>query len=601
MRQLPMRIDQTTIREIHARTDLATLVGSFVALRKRGRDLVGLCPFHSERTPSFHVHPQEGYFKCFGCGAYGDAIAFVQRMENLTFPDAARVLAGRAGIELAAETPVDARRRGERETIYEANRVAAAFFSRTLRAAEGEEARRYCEQRSISAASIERFSLGYAPDRWDALVGELRAAEIELDLAAKAGLVKPRQSGGYYDFYRHRLMIPTFSTTGEILAFGGRALGAAEQKYVNTPTTPVYTKGHHVFALNLARRAVPTEGALIVVEGYLDCIALHQAGFENTVASLGTAFTEEQARELRKYADHIYLCFDADAAGSNAAEKAIDVAARVIEHAGSSVRIVALPLGEDPDSFARTRGADAFRALLDEAKPAVEFRLDREIQRLQSGFDSPSSIARKGEALIREMTPVAEWDKWRVYVAGRLKVSPNDLRNSRFFANASNFAPRASQVGSRHIAPNLQPSSFEREILAIVLEEPPLLCEYADVLPPPNRFANELYRSIYARLLEDAPRLRTSADAYSLFAEDAATVDVLSSLQRPDRSSTVRYADTEERRLHLERILERLQLETEKRRYQELSRQIDELAGSGKKVPEELRNDYDTLVAKLKK
>lgn len=596
-----MRIDQTTIREIHARTDLATLVGSSVALRKRGRDLVGLCPFHNERTPSFHVHPQEGYFKCFGCGAYGDAIAFVQRMENLTFPDAARVLASRAGIELAAETPLDARRRDERETIYEANRIAAAFFTRCLRGSEGEEARRYCEQRSITGATLERFSLGYAPDGWDALVGELKAANVDLVLAATAGLVKPRQSGGFYDFYRHRLMIPTFSTTGEILAFGGRALGEAEQKYVNTPTTPVYTKGRHVFALNLARRAVPAEGALIVVEGYLDCIALHQAGFENAVASLGTAFTEDQARELRKYADHIYLCFDADAAGSNAAEKAIEVAARVIEHAGSSVRIVALPPGEDPDSFVRGRGAGAFRALLDQAKPAVEFRLEREIQRFGSGFDSPSSIARKGEALIREMTPVAEWDKWRVYVAGRLKVSPNDLRNSRFLANASNFAPRGPlHVGSRHIALNPQPSSYEREILAIVLEEPPLLVEYADLLPPPSRFANELYRAIYARLLKDAPRLKTSADVYALFAEDNGTVEVLSTLQRPDRSSTVRYADTEERRLHLERIFERLQLETEKERYQELSREIDELVGSGKKVPEPLRDEYDALVAKKK-
>lgn len=596
-----MRIDQATIREIHARTDLATLVGSSVALRKRGRDLVGLCPFHNERTPSFHVHPQEGYFKCFGCGAYGDAIAFVQRVENLTFPDAARVLASRAGIELSAETPLDARRRDEREMIYEANRIAAAFFTRSLRAKEGEEARRYCEQRSIAGPTLERFSLGYAPDGWDALVGELRACDVDLVLAATAGLVKPRQSGGFYDFYRHRLMIPTFSMTGEILAFGGRTLGEAEQKYVNTPTTPVYTKGCHVFALNLARRAVPAEGALIVVEGYLDCIALHQAGFENTVASLGTAFTEDQARELRKYSDHIYLCFDADAAGANAAEKAIDIAARVIEHAGSSVRIVALPSGEDPDSFVRGRGAGAFRALLDQAKPAVEFRLEREILRFQSGFDSPSSIARKGEALIREMTPVAEWDKWRVYVAGRLKVSPNDLRNSRFLGNASNFAPRGPlRVGSRHLALNPQPSSYEREILAIVLEEPPLLVEYADLLPPPSRFANELYRTIYARLLEDAPRLKTGADVYALFAEDSGTVEVLSSLQRPDRSSTVRYADTEERRLHLERIFERLQLETEKERYQELSREIDELVGSGKKVPEHLRGEYDALVAKKK-
>jgi len=597
-----MRIDPETIREIHSRTDLASLIGSSVALRKRGRDLVGLCPFHAERTPSFHVHAQEGFFKCFGCGAYGDAIAFVQRMENLTFPDAARLLATRAGIELAAETATDARRRSERETIYEANKVAMAFFARTLLSEEGEEARRYCEQRSIEPATIERFSLGYAPNRWDALVEELRRAQIDVAVAAKAGLVKPRQSGGYYDFYRNRLMIPTFSTTGEVLAFGGRALGDAEQKYVNTATTPVYTKGHHVFALNLARRAAATEGSLIVVEGYLDCIALHQAGFENTVASLGTAFTEDQARELRKYAEHIYVCFDADAAGSAAAEKAIETAVRVVENAGSAVRVVTLPQGEDPDTFVRSHGAPALRALLDGATPAVEFRLERELWRLRSGFDSPSVISRKAETLIREMTPVAEWDKWRVYVAGRLKVSPNDLRNSRFLANRSNFAPRTTaQLGSRHVAPVFQPASYEREILTIGLEEPALLVDYAGELPPPSRFSNVVYRKIYERLRAEAPRLGSSADVAAFFAEDAEAVEVLSALQKPDRSSTVRYADSDERRLHLERIIERLQLEVEKQRYQELSRQIDELVGAGQEVPDEVRNDYDVLVAKLKR
>ena len=596
-----MRIDPTTIREIHARTDLASLVGSFVSLRKAGRNLVGLCPFHSERTPSFHVHAQEGYFKCFGCGAYGDAIGFVMRMENLTFPDAARVLAARAGIELAAETPADARRRSERETIYEANKVAAAFFSRCLKSEQGAGARRYCDERGISSATIERFTLGYAPDSWDALVNELRAAGIDLPVAAKAGLVKPRQSGGFYDFYRNRLMIPTLATTGEIIAFGGRALGDAEQKYVNTSTTPVYTKGHHVFALNLARRAAASNGALIVVEGYLDCIALHQAGFENAVAALGTSFTEDQARQLRKYAERIYVCFDADAAGSAAAEKAIDIAVHVIENAGSSVRVVTLPQGEDPDSFVRAQGANAFAALLEQSKPAVEFRLDRELVRLQSGFDSPSAIGRKGETLIREMTPVAEWDKWRVYVAGRLKISPNDLRNSRFLANAANFAPRGPLRASRHVAPNFQPSSYEREILTIVLEEPGLLMDYAAELPPPSRFLNELYRRIYVRLRDEAPRLGGSPDVYALFAEDAEVIEVLSALQKPDRSSTERYKNSDERRLHLERILERLQLEAEKERYQELSRQIDDLVVAGKDVPADVRNDYDALVAKLKK
>ncbi|MBV8689310.1 MAG: toprim domain-containing protein, partial [Candidatus Eremiobacteraeota bacterium] len=310
---------------------------------------------------------------------------------------------------------------------------------------------------------------------------------------------------------------------------------------------------------------------------------------------------EEQARQLRKYADHIYVCFDADAAGSAAAEKAIDTAVRVIENAGSSVRVVTLPIGEDPDSFVHAHGADAFRTLLEQSKPAVEFRLERELLRLHSGFDSPSAIAGKGETLIREMTPVAEWDKWRVYVAGRLKVSPNDLRNSRFLANAANLAPRGPLRASRHIAPNFQPASYEREILGIVVEEPGLLVDYSAELPPPSRFLNDVYRRIYERLRQEAPRLSASVDIFALFAEDSEVIEVLSALQKPDRSSTVRYLDPEDRRLHLERIIKRLQLDAKKERYQKLSRQIDELVGAGKDVPADVRNDYDALVAELKK
>ncbi|MBC5816610.1 MAG: DNA primase [Candidatus Eremiobacteraeota bacterium] len=595
-----MPIDPGFTRELHARVDIASFIGSYVPLQKRGRDLVGLCPFHGEKTPSFHVHPEQGYFKCFGCGAGGDVIAFVQKLENLTFPDAVRVLAKRAGMEIEEENPQAARVRNEKETIYEANKIATQFFARSLAGADGAAARAYCEGRGISQASIEKFSVGYAPESWDGLVNELHTAGITLEAAAKAGLIKPRQSGGFYDFYRNRLMIPTFSTTGECIAFNGRALGEAEQKYINTTTTPVYTKGRHLFALNLARRAAALDQTLIVVEGPLDCVALHQAGFENAVASLGTAFTEEQAREMRKYAENIYLCFDADAAGTSAANKAIDIAVHAMEHAGSSVRIVNLPAGEDPDSFVRNRGAQAFREVLESAKPSIEFKLDREIERLQTGFHSPNAIASKGEALIREMTPVAEWDKWRVYVAGHLKVSVNDLRNSRFLANQMNFAPRRNSPlsASRHVSLGAQPASFEREVLAIVLEEPSLLREYLMRIPA-HRFPNEVYRQIYERMLKHEGDLRTGADVLTLFAEDHTSVELLSSLAH--RGQTVRYAGTDARRGHLDQIAGRLQLEDEKRRYQELSQQIDNLLGAGEALPAELRGEFESLALKLKK
>ncbi|HEY6485465.1 MAG TPA: DNA primase [Candidatus Cybelea sp.] len=596
-----MKYDQGALREIRERVDIASFIGQYVQLRKRGNDLVGLCPFHSEKTPSFHVHPDRGFFKCFGCGTGGDLITFVQKLENASFGDAVRMLAAKAGIELEPEDPRKTRARSEREAIYEANRVAAEYFARTLAAETGATARRYLEQRGIEPATVERFRLGYSPDSWSGLVTELERNGVDLPVAAKAGLIKPGQRG-YYDFYRDRLMVPTYSTTGEVIAFGGRALGDGEPKYLNTSTTPVYVKGHHLYALNLARRAAQSDGTLIVVEGYLDCIALHQAGFENSVAALGTSFTAEQAAELRKFAEYVYLCFDGDAAGSGAATKAVDMASKAIENTGSSVRIALLPPGEDPDSFVRARGAPEFRRLLDAAKPAIAFKIDGEIEQLRAGFDSPARVAPKAEALIRRLVPREEWDRWRVYVAGRLQVSVDDLRNSRFLSDSANFAPRPRNTlpESRHASAAVEPLSFEREVVSILLEEPALAKEYGERIAAP-RFRNAVYRRIYERIVGSAGSLRATADVFGLFAEDQAILDVLAELGQRDRSSAVRYGDTQERRAHLERVVERLRLDNERERYRELSDIIDSRWVNGEAVSEELRSEYEALVAKLKR
>jgi DNA primase len=595
-----VRYDEGVLREIRDRIDIATFIGAYVPLKKRGSDLVGLCPFHSEKTPSFHVHPDRGFFKCFGCGTGGDVITFVQKSENVGFGDAIRVLAAKAGIELEPENPRAARARSEREAMYEANQIAAAFFARMLAEERGAAARRYCDQRGFTAATLERFNLGFAPDSWSGLVSELERNGVDLAIAAKAGLVKNGQRG-YYDFYRNRLMVPTYSTTGETIAFGGRAIGDGEPKYLNTSTTPVYTKGHHLYALNLARRAAQGDRTLIVVEGYLDCIALHQAGFENAVAALGTSFTPEQAAELRKYADYIFLCFDGDAAGNAAATKAIDVASKEVENAGLSVRIVMLPSGDDPDNFVRREGAAAFRGLLDSAKPALQFRIDDEIERFRAGFDSPARAAPRAESLIRRLAPREEWDRWRVYVAGRLQVNVDDLRNSRFLADSTNFAPRNKALAqSRHVAASVEPLSFEREVLSILLEEPAFAAEYAERISA-TRFRNEVYRRVYERIVETARALTTTADVFGLFAEDQGTLDLLAEVGHRDRSSAVRYGHSEERRAHLERVVERLQLEDERRRYRELSDMIDERLSSGAAVSDEVRGEFEALVAKLKR
>jgi DNA primase len=589
-----VRFDQDVTREIRARTDIGTFIGAYVALRKRGNDLVGLCPFHGEKTPSFHVHPDRGFFKCFGCGAGGDVIAFFQKLENITFPEAIRELARRSGVEVEAETPASARVRTEKESIYAANELAAAFFNRTLvLAPEAAGARAYCAGRGLSAAAIESFRLGYAPDRWDALVAELGANGVDLALAARAGLVKEGQRG-YYDFYRGRLMIPTYATTGEVVAFGGRALDGSEPKYLNTSTTPVYTKGRGLYALERARRAAAQRGSLIVVEGYLDCIALHQAGFTNAVASLGTAFTAEQAAELRKHAENVFVCFDADAAGSAATAKSIDllVAARC------SPRIVALPAGEDPDSFVRAHGPAGFQAQLDAAVPWMEFQLERRIAQIRTRFVGAAAIAREAEALVQTL-PREEWDKWRVHVASRLGLAADDLRASRFLTNRASFQPRdsAGAAFTRH-APPAEPMRLDRDALVTILDEPALLAEYAERIPL-SAFKDEQLRSLYARLLEHAEALRTSSDVFAPFGDDVAAIQALVGLQKSDRSRSVRFADSAARRAHLDRIVERLAEAEDQRRKAELQARIDARLTNGEPVPEEEKDEYGRLVERV--
>ncbi len=586
-----MKLDQSIIREILARTDIGTLVGMRVQLRKRGNDLVGLCPFHGEKTPSFHVHPDRGFFKCFGCGQGGDAIKFVQLTENASFPEAARILADRAGIVLEAETPEAARSRGEKEQIYHANEVAAAFFHRTLRSApEAAGARAYTERRGLSAATIEAFKLGYAPPEWDALVRELSANGVDLALAATAGLVKAGQRG-YYDFYRGRLMIPTYATTGEVVAFGGRALDDSQPKYLNTSTTPVYVKGRGLYALSVARRSAVAKESLIVVEGYLDCIALHQAGFTNAVASLGTAFTPEQAAEIRKYAERVFLGFDADAAGSNATAKSIDL----LTAAGCTAFIVQLPPGEDPDTFVRANGAAAYQARLDAALPWIQFKLDREIAEIVEKRLPRGQAARSAEALIAAL-PREEWDRWRVYVARALDLSVDDLRSSRFVSNPQSFAPRAGTLVSRvgHVAAVAEPPPIDREILAALVDEPALIAEYAGRIPP-EVFRESRYRDIYRVLVAEGMGFGSAADVYAAFGENRDAVELLVALQKPDRSSKPRFQDSAARRAHLDRVVEGLVESRLEQRWRELDRKIDEAFASGGHVSQEERDEHRLL------
>jgi DNA primase len=358
--------------EIRARVVMSGAVGRRVKLTRRGREHVGLCPFHNEKTPSFTVSDDKGFFHCFGCGAHGDVISFVTRTEGLSFPEAVERLANEAGLPMPRESPAeraDARRRAGLIEVLEA---AAAWFETQLAARTGEAARAYLAGRGLRAETVRAFRLGYAPDRRGALREALHAKGMDDEHLAEAGLIKQPEGGGPpRDYFFDRVIFPITDRRGRVIAFGGRAMGESPAKYLNSPETPLFHKGRVLYNLAHARQAAHDTGELIVAEGYMDVIALAQAGFPAAVAPLGTALTEEQIAELWRLTNEPTLCLDGDEAGRRAGYRAALRALPALRP-GISLRFAVLPPGEDPDSLVRGQGAAAMRAVLDEARPLSE-------------------------------------------------------------------------------------------------------------------------------------------------------------------------------------------------------------------------------------
>jgi DNA primase len=390
-------IPEAVIAEILRRTDIVELIGGHLPLKAAGRTHKALCPFHTEKTPSFVVNPERQIFHCFGCGEGGDAITFLMKHERLSFPEAARFLADRAGVSLWTKSGPQGESEG-RLALLEVHRQALEHFGENLGGPGGSGAREYLAGRDLPPATAERFQLGYALPRWDGLWRALKKRGHPDRVLAASGLIVARQDGsGYYDRFRDRLMIPIWDASGKVVGFGGRALNPGEVKYLNSPETALYRKGAHLFGLNLAARAIRERGRAIVVEGYFDAIRLHAHGFENAVAALGTALTTEQAGLLGRYARTVLLLFDPDAPGIGAARRNLSARGGLI-NLDLEWRIVLLPEGLDPDAYLRTHGTEAFHAALERAQDLVGFFLDRRV----SGLDllDPVQRARAVDALV---------------------------------------------------------------------------------------------------------------------------------------------------------------------------------------------------------
>ena len=431
-----MAIPEEIINEIKFRNDIETVMAPYISLKRRGKNLVGLCPFHNEKTPSFTVYPENGSFYCFGCGVGGDVFSFVRQIENLDYIDAVKLLAERSGITLPQDGYDDSMQK-LKNTIFEINREAARFYHSYLMSPEGKWALDYLTGRGLSIATIKHFGLGAAPDGWDNLIKHLKGLGYSIPDMVQANVVGKSQRGTYYDRFRKRVMFPIINIRGKIIGFSGRAMPGEDKaggKYVNTSDTPVYKKSENLFAMNFAKNHC--DERVILVEGNMDVISLHQAGFENAVAALGTSFTEEQAKLLSRYTKEIVLIMDSDAAG----QKAVRRAGEILGSTGLGVRVVVLPDGKDPDEYIKKHGAARFNALLQGAVSEIEYKLLTAVGDIDTSSDdgklqylakAAEIIAEAHDIMTRDLYIGRLCDKYGVSRTA-LETKVNDIRKKSF-------------------------------------------------------------------------------------------------------------------------------------------------------------------------
>ncbi len=387
-------------RRIREAVDIVQVIGRHVALKRAGASFKGLCPFHEEKTPSFNVHPARQTYKCFGCGAGGDVFTFIQQKEKVSFVEARRMLAELAGITLAEDSGPGGGGPSKRD-LAQANEWAQRVFLRHYRSELGESARRYVAGRGISPEMAEAFGIGLAVDSYDDLIRGGRQAKVDIQLLVAAGLVKERSGGGHYDTFRNRLMFPIKDVTGRIVGFGGRTLGEDPAKYLNTPATLLFDKSTHLFGLEQARDGISAAGRVIVVEGYTDCLMAHQYGFNETVATLGTAMTDAHASVLRRYTDRVVLLFDSDEAGQRAADRALSVSLM----SGLDVTLARVPEGKDPCEYLLSGGKSGFDAVLIGAVPALEFKW----RQVAGAFDASDTGPGRRRAIEAYLEQLSAW------------------------------------------------------------------------------------------------------------------------------------------------------------------------------------------------
>lgn len=416
-----MALNERFLQELQYKTDIEDIISTYVTLKRRGNTSLGLCPFHNEKTPSFTVYHDTQSYYCFGCGAGGNAITFIKNIENVDYIDAVKILAQRAGLEMPQDGYDDSLAKTRRK-ILEINKEAARFFHSYMMSPEGRVGLQYFLNRGLTPKTITRFGLGYAPDKWDGLLNHLKNKGFYLNDIAQAGLIKKNKNGGYYDIFRNRVMTPIIDVRGNVIAFGGRVLDDSKPKYVNTSDTLVYKKTNELFGLNLAKDS--GKDTLILCEGYMDVISMHQAGFTNAVAGCGTALTNEQVRLISRYAKEVILGYDGDEAG----QKALNKAMQLFSQTDVKVKIPTFVGGKDPDEIIKKLGVERFKAMLEGTSSEIEYKL-LNLRKKHNLTATQGKIDFLNEAVkILSKTNPIEQDLYASRLAEELGVDKNSIK-----------------------------------------------------------------------------------------------------------------------------------------------------------------------------
>lgn len=505
--------DSAVLEEIKFRNDVEDVISTYVTLQRAGSNYKGLCPFHSEKTPSFTVFPATKSFYCFGCGAGGDVVTFIMRTENLEYPSAIEFLARRAGITLPQKESADPNA-VKRSRIYDMNRDAAKFFHEQLK--QSVEAQEYLAGRQLSGAVIKRFGLGWAPDDYGALTRHMHSlgyTDRELSTGFLCGI--SQKNNRAYDYFRRRIIFPIIDVSGNVVAFGGRIVGEGQPKYLNTSDTPAFKKGKNLFALNYAKSCCADR--LILCEGYMDVIALHAAGFGNAVASLGTALGAEQCRIMAKYTKHVVIAYDGDEAGQRAAAKAL----KLLEEVGLDARVLRLEGAKDPDEFIKAYGPGEFRRLLDGSVTGFDFQLGNILAGCDlSATEGRIQAAKAVTEVIARVYSAVERELYIQRAAEKLSVSPEMLKNdverqrkrqikarnqeqrAEIFRAAANYGDRVNPDAAR----NIRGAAAEETILGLLMLYPELLASVKNgkTALTEEDFVTEFHRRVFAAIGENA-------------------------------------------------------------------------------------------------